>query len=88
MLHLERFSRIKQRLPRRNLFLKRKPSVAKEKMEPVTNGNEFCGTLLMAAGRKRALTRLTLAAMLHLGSTVSHQHHGAAEVKTTLSFQN
>jgi hypothetical protein len=26
-------------------FPKAEPSVAKEKMEPVGNGNEFCGTL-------------------------------------------
>jgi hypothetical protein len=39
------FRRIKRRLPRRNLFLKLKPIVAKEKMEPVSDGNEFCGTL-------------------------------------------
>ena len=39
-------------------------------------------------GRKSALTRLKLAAMLHPGSTVSHPHHREAHTKTTLSFQN
>ena len=43
---------------------------------------------LSPSGSKTAHTRLTLGAMLHPGSTVSHPHHGAARTKTTLSFQN
>jgi hypothetical protein len=39
-------------------------------------------------GRKSAYMRHRLAAKLHPGSTVSHPHHRAAPIKTTLSFQN
>jgi hypothetical protein len=50
------FRRIEQRLPRRNLFLKRKLSVAKEKIEPVGNGNEFCENAIKGEARSEQRT--------------------------------